>query len=162
MSEVPPSDVAGPPAAAGREARALNLRNVVAKPAAAFLVLMMGAGSIFLWLGLPFLWIWGMSQLVDTSQPSLGPYVAIAFGLPLSMIVFGRALFKLNSVYARVTGQTSEVRVQLAWLRSMRGERQPQRTSSVLDVVMVVSVGLALFAAAVWFFLFAGSSLPNP
>jgi hypothetical protein len=31
----------------------------------------------------------------------------------------------------------------------------------VLDVVMVVSVGLALLAMAVWFFFFAGSSLPS-
>jgi hypothetical protein len=144
------------------EPRALQLRNVVAKPAAFFLILLMAVGSVFLWLGIPFLWIWGVSQMVDTSQPTFGPYIAIAIGLPASMFVFGRFfLWKLNDIYARVTGQTSELRVQLAWLRSMRGERQPQRTTSVLDVVMIVSVAIALVAFGIWFFFFAGSSLPN-
>jgi hypothetical protein len=31
----------------------------------------------------------------------------------------------------------------------------------VLDSVMIVSVGVALLIAAVWFFGFAGSSLPG-
>jgi hypothetical protein len=43
------------------------------------------------------------------------------------------------------------------------GARGPQTTRprSVLDVVMVCSVSLAVVACAVWFFLFAGSSLPT-
>jgi hypothetical protein len=47
-------------------------------------------------------------------------------------------------------------------MKSMRGERQAvERPQGVLEVVMLVSVGLALAAMAVWFFAFAGSSLPG-
>ena len=43
----------------------------------------------------------------------------------------------------------------------MRGERDRKRRRSMLDAVMMISVGVALVAAAVWFFAFAGSSLPG-
>ncbi len=43
----------------------------------------------------------------------------------------------------------------------MRGERSSPRPATVLDVVMVSSVLVALLAIAVWFFAFAGSSLPS-
>lgn len=136
-------------------------QTVAAKPAAFALIVLMAFGSVFLWLGIPIGWIWGISQVVDSSQPSLGPYVVIIIGVPVTMFLVGRVLFKLNSVYSRITGQPAQVRVQMPWHRSMRGEREPARTSSVLDVVMVISVGLAVLVFGVWFFLFAGSSLPT-
>jgi len=42
-----------------------------------------------------------------------------------------------------------------------RGERAPQRRTTVLELVMMISVGLALFVFAVWFFFFAHASLPG-
>ena len=46
-------------------------------------------------------------------------------------------------------------------MRSMRGERGSTRKRGVLDTVMIVSVGLALAVFGIWFFGFAGSSLPG-
>jgi hypothetical protein len=43
----------------------------------------------------------------------------------------------------------------------MRGERTSQRRTTVLDLVMAISVGLALLALLVWFAAFAGSPLPG-
>jgi hypothetical protein len=43
----------------------------------------------------------------------------------------------------------------------MRGERDRKRRRSVLDSVMIISVGVALLLFGVWFFAFAGSSLPG-
>ena len=43
----------------------------------------------------------------------------------------------------------------------MRGERKVERRGGVLDRVMIISVALAGLAFAVWFFGFAGSSLPG-
>jgi hypothetical protein len=43
----------------------------------------------------------------------------------------------------------------------MRGERTVNRRGGVLDRVMIISVGVAALAFAVWFFGFAGSSLPG-
>jgi hypothetical protein len=64
-------------------------------------------------------------------------------------------------VYARVTGQDSEVQFRAPWLKSMRGERDASRRLTVLEMTMIVSVSVALLAFGVWFFAFAGSSLPG-
>lgn len=42
----------------------------------------------------------------------------------------------------------------------MRGERGSTRPRTILDVVMVISVSLALLAMLLWFALFAGNPLP--
>jgi hypothetical protein len=125
------------------------------------IVLAMGAGSLLMWIVNPVAWLWLASQLSGSSQPSLGPYMLVLFGVVITMVAVGKSLGALNRLHARVTGGTGRMRVQAPWLRSMRGEREPATEHSVLDVVMVVSVGLAVLAAAVWFFLFAGSSLPG-
>jgi hypothetical protein len=43
----------------------------------------------------------------------------------------------------------------------MSGEREVHYPFTVLDLVMVVSVAIALVAMGVWFFFFAGSPLPR-
>jgi hypothetical protein len=137
------------------------LRTAVAMPAAAFLILLMAIGSVVLWLGIPVGWLFLASRLVDTSQPTLGPYVLIIFGIPITMFVFGKLLFSLDRVFERVTGRASETDFRPPWLRSMRGERTVSRRLTVLEGVMIISVSLALLAFGVWFFVFAGSSLPT-
>jgi nitrogen fixation-related uncharacterized protein len=136
-------------------------RTIAEKPAALFLILVMAVGSVALWLVIPVAWIYFASHTVKTTQPTLGPYMLILFGVPISMFIVGKLLYRLNGVYERLTGQASEVRVQLPWHRSMRGERAPQRRTTVLELVMMVSVAIALFAFGIWFFFFAGSSLPS-
>ena len=148
---------------AGDQTEGRSLRRTLAeKPAAVLLVLLMAAGSVFLWLVVPLGWVWIASHSVDTTQPTLGPYMLILFGVPVSMYIVGKLLYRLNNVYERVTGQVSEVRVQLPWHRSMRGERAVARRTTVLELVMVCSVSVALLLFGIWFFFFAGSSLPNP
>ena len=142
------------------EPRSLDLA-VLKKPTALLLVVVMAVGSVVLWLGIPFAWIYGVSQTVDTTQPQLGPYLAIIVGVPATMWAFGRFLYKMNQVYERVTGQSSEVRVQMPWHRSMRGERTSGRRTNVLEFVMICSVGLCLLVFGIWFLFFAGSSLPT-
>ena len=125
------------------------------------LIVLMALGSIFLWLAIPVGWLVLASRLTDSSQPSLGPYLVVIIGIPVSMFLVGRLLARLNGTYESVTGQQATVRVQMPWHRSMRGEREDPRPRTVLDVVMVCSVGLALLVFGVWFFFFAGSSLPG-
>ena len=128
---------------------------------AALLIALMAIGSILLWLGIPVGWLYLVSRLVKSSQPSIGPYVLLIVGIPASMIVVGKALSKLNRVYGEVTGTTPTMRVRSPWMKSMRGERESGRQRTVLDVVMVWSVALAVLCFGVWFFAFAGSSLPS-
>ena len=77
------------------------------------------------------------------------------------MVVFGRLLARTNALYEQVTGTAPEVRVRMPWHRSMRGDDDSRPPRRVLDVVMVTSVMLAMFVFGVWFFFFAGSSLPT-
>ena len=142
------------------EGRSLG-RTLAQKPAAIFLIALMAVGSVCLWLVIPIAWIYVVSHTVKSTQPTLGPYVMILIGVPASMFVVGKLLYRLNRVYERMTGQDSEVRVQLPWHRSMRGERDAGRRTTVLELVMMISVTFALLAFGIWFFFFAGSSLPS-
>jgi hypothetical protein len=128
---------------------------------AAALIALMAVGSIVLWLGIPVGWIYLASKLVSSSQPTMGPYILVLVGIPVSMVIVGKLLSKLNRVYGELTGTTPTVRVQLPWQKSMRGERGSGHPRTILDVVMVFSVSLALLCFGVWFFVFAGSSLPS-
>ena len=132
-----------------------------ARAAALGLILAMVVGSLVLWIVIPVAWLYLASQLTNSSQPSLGPYVLVIVGIPASMFGVGKALSRLNEAYGRVTGTTPTVRVQLPWHRSLRAEREGTHPRTVLDVVMVCSVGFALLVFAIWFFAFAGSSLPS-
>src|SRR4051794_10789151 len=127
----------------------------------AFLILLMAVGSILLWIGIPVGWLYLVSRLVDSSQPSMGPYVLVLVGIPATMIAMGKVLAILDRAYGRVTRAAPQARAPMPWHRSLRGDRSPARAHSVLDVVMVASVTLAVLCFAVWFFLFAGSSLPT-
>jgi hypothetical protein len=131
------------------------------KVTAVALIALMAVGSVMLWLGIPFGWIFLASRMVSSSQPTMGPYVMVLFGIPISMVVVGKLLSKLNRIYGEVTHTTPEVHVQVPWMKSMRGERESGRPRTILDVVMVCSVALALACFGVWFFFFAGSSLPG-
>ena len=128
---------------------------------AAALIALMAIGSILLWLGIPVGWLYLVSRLVKSSQPSMGPYVLLLVGIPASMVVVGKGLSALNRAYANLMGTAPTTRTRSAWMKSMRGERDGGRPRSVLDVVMVWSVALALLCFGVWFFAFAGSSLPT-
>jgi hypothetical protein len=127
----------------------------------ALLIGTMAIGSVLLWIGIPIGWLYLASRLVDSSQPTMGPYVLVLVGIPATMIAMGKVLAVLERTYGRVTRTTPQARLQVPWMRSLRGERRSGGPRSVLDVVMVLSVGLALLCFAVWFLLFAGSSLPR-
>ena len=141
--------------------RRSTLRTIVAKPAALLLVMLMALGSVFLWIVVPVGWLWIASHVTKTSAPTLGPYLLVIFAVPLTMFVVGKLLFRTNRLYERVTGQDSEVRVQLPWHKSLRDSSTSGRRTTVLDIVMISSVGVALFLFGVWFFLFAHTAMPG-
>jgi|SRR5215216_3088809 len=131
-------------------------------PVAVVLVLLMAAGSIVMWIGLPLGLIWLASALTDSTQPSMGPYLLILVGLPVGMFAIGKLLGALDRAHGRLTGRIDDSPRPVAWLQSMRDERGPRRRRrSVLDTVMIASVLAALAAGAIWFLAFAGSPLPG-
>jgi hypothetical protein len=129
-------------------------------PGAVMLVALMALGSVMMWIGVPLGLIYLASKLADTPNPSMGPYLLVLIGLPIGMAVIGKGLGALNRAHIRVTGAETDA-YRPGWTRSMRGERRVDRRNGVLDKVMIVSVALALVAFGIWFFGFAGSSLPT-
>ena len=129
--------------------------------AKAALIALMAVGSIFLWIGIPVGWLWIGSQIQsDSGQASFGLYLGVLAGIIVSMVAVGKLLWGLNGVYGRLMG-SEVVRVRMPWHRSLRGEQEGRQQRQILDVVMVVSVMAAGFVFLVWFFFFAGSSLPG-
>jgi hypothetical protein len=128
----------------------------------AILVLLMALGSVVMWLVVPIGWLWVGSHMTKSTQPSVGPYLLVLAGTIVSMIVIGKGLGALNRMHMRVTGRLRDKREQAAWLKSMRGERRGvPNDRGVLDGVMMISVAIALVLFGIWFFAFAGSSLPG-
>ena len=130
-------------------------------PVSLFLIALMAIGSVVMWIGVPIGVVYLASRLADSPKPGMGPYLVVLFGLPIGMMLVGKALGALDRVHGRYTGLDEGKPQQATWLKSMRGDRERKRRRSVLDGVMMISVAVALVLAAIWFFGFAGSSLPG-
>ena len=98
--------------------------------AAVLLILLMAIGSIAMWVVVPLGLVYLASQLQDSSQPSLRPYLVVLFGLPIGMVAIGKVLGRLDRYYHRFTNTERDVRVQLPWMKSMRGEGGPVAPSA--------------------------------
>ena len=119
----------------------------------------MAIGSVFMWLGVPTLWLLIASRMTESKTPGMGIYGLLIVCIPATMFLVGRGLSSLNRLYGRVTHTTPTTtrRITSPWLRSLRGERDSGRERQVLDVVMVWSVAAAMLFMGVWFFGFAGA-----
>jgi hypothetical protein len=75
------------------------------------------------------------------------------------------ALTRLSAAYDELSGRPQAARRTSPWLRSMRGEREELARKragiSGVERIVVVSVVAAVLALEIWFFFFAGSSLPS-
>jgi hypothetical protein len=115
------------------------------------------AGSLVMWIGVPLTWVWAVSQLAD-HYPDV--YMLAIFGCPLTMVLFGGLLARLNALHLQISGR-HPARSRTAWLKSLSGDRVARRQRSVLETSMVVSVVIAMTTLLVWYFLFAHSYTPG-
>lgn len=130
--------------------------------AKAGLITLMALGSVVLWIGSPIGWLWVASQMQkDTQEAGFGPYLVVIAGIAITAVVLAKVLSRLNRAYAEVSGATEPVRVLMPWQRGLRSEQEGRAPRTVLDVVMVISVGVGVLALTIWFFFFAGSPLPE-
>jgi hypothetical protein len=130
--------------------------------AATFVVAVRMLGAVSMWTVIPFGWIWIGSMISSSQQPSGGPYMVVFFGIVCSIIAMAWVLSRLNRLYARITGSTKlPTRYLPAWRKSLSDERESPHGMSVLEAVILTSVLLAGAAMAVWFFVAAGSPIPN-
>lgn len=121
--------------------------------------------SVNIWTGAPLLAVWVGSQVAGSSGLSMGALFAVVAVLAVGVAAGVMALTWLSARYDELTGRPTAARRTSPWMRSMRGEREEdakkrQGTSGV-ERIVVISVVAAVGAFEVWFFFFAGSSLPK-
>ena len=101
------------------------------------------------------------SRLSHTQFPSDGPYVIVIVGILSSVLVVAWLIGRLNNLYIRITGTNRLGPIRPTWLRSMRDTTPIHGSVTVVEAVLMSSVMLAALALTIWFFLLAGSPIPN-
>jgi hypothetical protein len=117
--------------------------------------------ALALWTAIPVGWIWIGSQVASTQFPAEGPYAIVAVGIVLTILFDAWLIGRLNALYVHVTGTNRLAPMRPSWLKSMRDTDGAPGTTSVVEAVVMGSVLLACAVFAAWFFLLAGSPLPN-
>lgn len=129
--------------------------------AAGFVFLAMLLAAFSLWTAIPLSWVYIASKLSETQFPSGGPYAVVAVGIVASILVVAWLIGRLNNLYVRLTGTNRLEPIRPGWLKSMRDSGPVRSSVTVVEAVLMSSVMLAGLALTLWFFLWAGSPLPN-
>lgn len=125
-----------------------------------FLAMLLAAFS--LWTAIPLSWLYIGSKVSETQFPSGGPYAVVAVGIIVSILFIAWLIGRLNDLYIRITGTNRLAPIRPTWLKSMRDTGPAQGSVTVVEAVLMSSVMLAALALTAWFFLLAGSPIPNP
>jgi hypothetical protein len=129
--------------------------------AAGVVFLAMLLAAFALWTAIPLCWVYIASKVSHTQFPSGGPYAVVAVGIIATVLFDAWLIGRLNRLYIRITGTNRLAPMRPAWLRSMRDTGPAQSSVTVVEAVLMGSVMLAALALTVWFFLLAGSPIPN-
>jgi hypothetical protein len=124
-----------------------------------FIAMLLAAFS--LWTAIPLSWVYIASKVSHTQFPSGGPYAVVIVGVLTSIIFIAWLIGRLNNLYVRITGTNRLGPMRPSWMRSMRDAAPAQGSVTVVEAVLMASVMLAALALSVWFFLLAGSPIPN-
>ncbi len=118
--------------------------------------------ALSIWTAIPLGWIYIGSKVSTTQFPSQGPYFVVAAGIIVSVLVTAWLIGWLNRLYIQVTGTNRLEPMRPAWLKSMR-DTSPRAagTTTIVEAVLMGSVILAGLTLTFWFFLLAGSPIPN-
>ena len=138
-----------------------HTRNPGRAVAAGLVFLAMLLAAFSLWTAIPLSWVYIASQVSHTQFPSGGPYAVVAVGIVSSVLIVAWLIGRLNNLYIRITGTNRLTPIRPAWLKSMRDTGGLQSSITVVEAVLMGSVILAGLALTIWFFLAAGSPIPN-
>ncbi len=118
-------------------------------------------GALGLWTAIPLGWIWIGSKVSETQFPAEGPYAVVAIGILFTTLADAWLIGVLNDLYVRITGTNRLAPMRPSWMKSMRDTTAPIGTTTVVEATMMGSVLLAVVVFIGWFFLLAGSPIPN-
>jgi hypothetical protein len=124
-----------------------------------FVAMLLAALSI--WTAIPLSWIYIGSKVSQTQFPSGGPYFVVAAGIVVSIVIIAWLIGRLNRLYIQITGTNRLAPMRPTWLKSMRDTSPRAGTTTVVEAVLMGSVILAALCLTFWFFLLAGSPIPN-
>lgn len=129
--------------------------------AAGLVFIAMLVAAFSLWTAIPLSWVYIASKLSTTQFPSGGPYAVVAVGIIGSILLVAWLIGRLNDLYIRITGTNRLGPIRPTWLKSMRDTSPVRSSVTVVEAVLMASVMLAALALTLWFFLLAGSPLPE-
>ncbi|HYU61966.1 MAG TPA: hypothetical protein VEK39_14500 [Solirubrobacterales bacterium] len=115
--------------------------------AAGFLLVLLAAGSLILWIGIPLGWLWLASKVTHSSGSH---FFAAMVGTPVAIILFGSLLAWINRLYLRIV-----------WSAPLEpaedDEDEPHIVRGPLEPLLVGSLAIAIAVLCVWFFVFASN-----
>lgn len=115
-----------------------------------------GVGVILLGVGVPLLWVFIASKLSDTFlKVPLLPLVVMVAGLFFTYML-------LATIVARYDKERAAMGpARMSWNRSLSAERKQGAQTTQWERVFITTALVMTFLFEVWFFVFAGSSLPG-
>jgi hypothetical protein len=123
---------------------------------AAFLAVVIVLGSLVLWIGVPIGGFWVAGQLFTKSTQFV---LFCLMAIPLTMVLGGFALYRLNGTYESLRGGEGRPAGRSGWLVSHSDERRSARLKrgprQLIDVAMSASIVIALLLMVFWFFFAA-------
>jgi hypothetical protein len=122
--------------------------------------------SINLWTGAPLFAVWVGSKVQgNLNNLSMTAVFSVIVVLAAMVFLLAFALTWINAKYDEISGRPAAARHTSPWLRSMRDEPEEDARRkygiSPVERTVVICVVAGVLAFEVWFFFFAGSSLPN-
>jgi hypothetical protein len=113
-------------------------------------------GVLVLGIGVPLLWVFIASKMSDT-------FLKVPL-LPLFVMVVG--LFISYMLLAMVVSRFDKERqamgpARMSWNRSLGAERKVDNPTTQWERVFITTCVVMTFLFEIWFFVFAGSSLPG-
>jgi hypothetical protein len=118
-----------------------------------------------LWTGAPLAAVWVGSRVqASAGRLTMGAVGAVVLTFAVVEFALAKALASIAGAYDRLIGRPRGRR-RSAWLRSMRDSRphidERDQHVSAIDALIVLAVICTMVAFEVWFFVMAGSPLPQ-
>ena len=129
------------------------------------IVIATAVATMNVWTGAPLLAVWIGSQVQPGRLLSYRAVVTVVVVLAVLTFLLGWVLVWLSAKYDKLTGRPAEAGQTSPWHRAKRGDRVEDIRSrygiSAPEKVVAACVAVGVLAFEVWFFFFAGSSLPS-
>lgn len=113
-------------------------------------------GVLLLGIGVPLLWVFIASKLSDTFlKVPLLPLLVMVTGLFISYLAIATVVARFDKERAAMGP------ARMSWNRSLSAERNPESKTTQWERVFITTCIVMTILFEIWFFVFAGSSLPG-